>query len=50
MARGSDQKFIFEGMYEMYDPKINRAVKSIEQTIETCRVFNLNFRPGFNFL
>ena len=50
MARGSDQKFIFEGMYEMYDPKINHAAKSIEQTIEICKVFNLNFRPGFNFL
>lgn len=50
MARGSDQKFIFEGMYETHDPKINHAAKSIEQTIEICKVFNLNFRPGFNFL
>ena len=33
----------------MYDPKISLPTKLIEQRIEICKVFNLNFRPVYKF-
>ena len=45
--RGSQQKFTFQGSYEMNDPEINRPTKRIGQTIEIYKVFKLNFRPDF---
>ena len=47
MASGSQQKFTFQGKYEMNHPKINHPTKWIKQTVEICKDFNLNFCPIF---
>ena len=47
ISRGSQQKFTFQGSYEMNDPEINRPTKRIGQMIEIYKVFKLNFRPDF---